>query len=442
MQKNQKRLLMITLTVLFTMTIIGATAATDSNNCDDRIVKNVTNCNGTNDNINTGDIVKYNITVTRERGEDNYYQVNDTLPQGLQFINATTYGTAANKGTYNNNTGMWTGIYLSSSSQYATLIIYAQVTDCGLTINNTARLYSREHSNYGSWDYVGRASSSFYVPKANVTIEKTGNGPLNVGQTGVFTIKLHNNGPNTAHNVVVTDVLPAGFTAGTPSQGYVVGGVWYVGNLTNGTNATLTISGLITQAMAGTNITNNVTETQDECNKESQEASATIYVKKCNLYVNVTPTNVSTTIGGTTTLTYKLGNNGPDTADNVVMQFVIPDGLEFVSANVDVGTYTYDAATRTLTWNLGNVPVGDPYLWLNVKVLRAGSFVINSDITSGTCTGQPVVISAVTVQAAGGEPEPVNAASNTIGMQNTGMPLVALILAVLLVGLGFVRPKK
>lgn len=42
-------------------------------------------------------------------------------------------------------------------------------------------------------------------PIANVTITNTANSPLNVGETGEFTITLENKGPNTATNVNVSN---------------------------------------------------------------------------------------------------------------------------------------------------------------------------------------------------------------------------------------------
>ncbi len=43
------------------------------------------------------------------------------------------------------------------------------------------------------------------IPKAQVAMTKTSNGPVYVGQTGTFTVTVTNNGPNTATNVIVTD---------------------------------------------------------------------------------------------------------------------------------------------------------------------------------------------------------------------------------------------
>ena len=90
-----------------------------------------------------------------------------------------------------------------------------------------------------------------------------------------------------------------------------------------------------------------------------------ITVLKSNVYVNITTSNPNPQVGDKVTYTFKLGNKGPGIAKDVVFTYVIPDGVEFAGANVDQGTWTYNEATRTLTWTLGDVVVGDPYLWLD-----------------------------------------------------------------------------
>ena len=110
---------------------------------------------------------------------------------------------------------------------------------------------------------------------------KTGNGPLNVGQTGTFTITLTNNGPNAAQNIQVTDPVPTGFTAGTPSTGTYVGNVWTIPSLANGATATLTFNRVMTNADAGTTKTNTASETQDTYNPTPiTDKTATINVNQ------------------------------------------------------------------------------------------------------------------------------------------------------------------
>ena len=77
------------------------------------------------------------------------------------------------------------------------------------------------------------------------------------GNTVTFTITVTNNGPDTATDIRLTDLLPAGlaFTSATPSQGtYTSGtGIWLVGTINNGATATLTINANVTGTVAITN---------------------------------------------------------------------------------------------------------------------------------------------------------------------------------------------
>lgn len=286
---------------------------------------------------------------------------------------------------------------------------------------------------------------------ANVTITKTGNGPLNVGDTGTFTIILHNYGPDAAHNVVVTDLgVPTGWTV-NPSVGSwdSATNAWNVGTLQNNADATLTISGIINAAMAGTNINNTATETQDEPKQESQTATANITVNpithRADLYINSWSSKTNPNVGEIYTITFKLGNNGPNTAEKVVLTLPLPDGVEFVDVEVDQGTASYDPVTRTITWTLGDVIVGDPYVWVRVRASSVGSFIFKPTLT--TDTYDPTInsmIQAVTVnvQAAGESTETIHA--QTVGMQETGAPAMPLVLSVLSIlgGLLTIRKKQ
>ena len=167
------------------------------------------------------------------------------------------------------------------------------------------------------------------------------------------------------------------------------------------------------------------------------------------LYLKLTTSNTNPKIGETFIITYKLGNYGPDTAENITITFQMPEGLEFVSISVDSGSYTYDPATRTVTWTLDSVPVGDPYLYLTVKALKSGSYSITPKITSDTYnwnSGEDDTIS-INVQSggdggSGSSGSTVKAAGKTIPMHKTGLPVNYLLLAVLMVLSGLLVPKR
>ncbi|MBZ2165925.1 PQQ-binding-like beta-propeller repeat protein [Methanobacterium spitsbergense] len=172
---------------------------------------------------------------------------------------------------------------------------------------------------------------------------------------------------------------------------------------------------------------------------------------KADLYINSWASKANSTVGETIKLTFKVGNNGPNTAQNVVFTLPIPEGMEFVSANTDLGTFTYNPTTRIITWNLGDVVVGDPYLWANVRALNAGTYIFFPRLTTNTYDPtlnqntqsitfnalNPVPINPINPVPVNPvnpvNPVPVNTAeaANIISMQDTGTPIVPLAIAVI-----------
>jgi uncharacterized repeat protein (TIGR01451 family) len=165
------------------------------------------------------------------------------------------------------------------------------------------------------------------------------------------------------------------------------------------------------------------------------------------LYLNTKNSKSNPTVGETFILTYKLSNKGPDNATNVTVSFQIPSGLEFVTASVDNGTWTYNPTNRTITWTLNNVAVGDPYLYLTVRALGTGSYTITPTITSDTYNRNTDSLTPFTVNVQAqhnSNTNTVNAASTTktVPMQTTGMPIAGLVLAILAVLGGTLAPRK
>jgi len=401
---------------------------------------NVTVTKTGNGPLNVGDTGTFTVSL-HNNGPDAAHNVAVTdinVPDGWTVTPSV--------GSWDSNTNTW-NVGTLNNGDGATLTISGTVTTAmaGTTITNTVIETQDEFTQE-----TQSATASITVnPMANVTVTKTGNGPLNVGDTGTFTVSLHNNGPDAAHNVAVTDInVPDGWTV-TPSVGSWDSNTntWNVGTLNNGDGATLTISGTVTTAMAGTTITNTVIETQDEFTQETQSATASITVnpetEQADLYINSWSSKSNPTVGEIYTITFKLGNRGPDTAENVVFTLPLPDGVEFVDVNVDQGTTSYDPATRTITWTLGDVVVGDPYAWVRVRSLNVGSFIFRPTLT--TDTDDPNIESniqtvTVNVQAAGEPSETVHA--QTVGMQETGAPIVPLALAILSILGGIVSSRK
>ena len=166
-----------------------------------------------------------------------------------------------------------------------------------------------------------------------------------------------------------------------------------------------------------------------------------------DLYLNSKISSKGIKAGDKFVIIYKLGNKGLDTAKDVTIIFKLPEGLEFQDIAIDSGNWTYNSTTRTVTWILKLVPVGDPYLFLSVRAADGGTYTITPKMTSSTYNLNTGSNGAITMQVQSNNSSTTNStvigALTTIGMQKTGFPLNYIILAVLIVlgGLGVSKRK-
>ncbi|MDP3034811.1 MAG: DUF11 domain-containing protein [Methanobacteriaceae archaeon] len=171
----------------------------------------------------------------------------------------------------------------------------------------------------------------------------------------------------------------------------------------------------------------------------------TVYINvtinpKSSLYLTINPDETNIKLGETVVYTLKVGNKGPDTAKDVVMTYVIPNGLKFAGATVDVGKWTYNKLTRTLTWTIGDVPVGDPVMNISLFVAKSGIYTINPSLR--TSTYDPTLGSSVQSLTVNAAEQTINSINEKVPMQDTGVPLNYLLMAVLMILGGFLVPHK
>jgi len=225
-----------------------------------------------------GDTITYTVTLANN-GPDPATNVviTDLLPAGVTYSSDTP-----SQGTYVSGTGLWSVGTLNNGAS-ATLTISASV-DVGTatqTIVNTAELTGVDQADLDSTPNNNQPaeddqdSASLTVRGADLAVTKiVDDSAPNEGDTITYTVTLTNNGPDTATNAVITDLLPGGVTysSDTPSQGtYVSGtGLWTVGSLVNGASATLTITATVDAGTAGQTITNTASVTGvDQADSES-----------------------------------------------------------------------------------------------------------------------------------------------------------------------------
>ena len=391
---------------------------------------------------NYGDLIHFIITVQNSGPDVTDVSIHDLLPEGLVYQSHTL-----NAGEYDPTTGLWIINGLSSSTGGVYLDILALVNATGF-FNNTATLTQSVYPQ----DEVNRSATLNVDPASMVSVDitdNTVNHQADVGDNVTYIITVHNAGPDNATNVVLTSVLPAGLDFVSASDGGIYDPLtrtitWAAFNLNYGAPDVIrTFVAKVNAEMAGVpaGIVNTANATYTEYPSTANGTNTAIYVPLASLYINSWASKNNPVVGENITLTFKVGNNGPDTARNVVFTLPIPAGMEYVDVLfVDQGTVTYDPLTRTITWTLGDVVVGDPTLQIRVKVLSAGNFVFTPRLTTDTYD-LSIHIQSITVNAQE-DPVVVNGATNTIGMQNTGAPIAQLLLAVLMVLGGLFVSKR
>jgi uncharacterized repeat protein (TIGR01451 family) len=315
---------------------------------------------------NVGDTVAYTVTLSN-LGPDaaTNAQVTDLLPSGLSFISATP-----SVGTYNSSTGLWT-VGTVTTSTVQTLVVQATVVSPS-TQTNTATI---SHSDQFDPDTGNNTTSATETPQlAELALTKTVSNPTpNVGDTISFTVGLRNNGPDTATNVQVTDLLPAGltFVSATPSEGSYdsTTGVWTVGTVTvAGGIQTLVIQATVISPSAQTNSATITHSDQFDPNPGDNTATATQTPQQADLVLAKSVNNPTPKVGETITYTITLGDNGPDSATNVQVTDLLPAGVTFVSAIPSQGTY--DPVSGL--WTVGTVDTLAPRrLVINAGGLRS-----------------------------------------------------------------------
>ncbi len=217
-------------------------------------------------------------------------------------------------------------------------------------------------------------------PAADIAVTKVvDNAAPNYLGNVVFTVTVTNNGPDTAVNTRVSDLLPAGFgfVSATPSVGSYdnVTGLWTVGDLANATSATLTL--LVQVIASNTTIINHANASSDVYDWNMYNNYAFAYVDvlpAADIRVTKTVDNAAPNYLGNVVFTVTVTNAGPNTGVNARVSDLLPAGFGFVSATPSVGSY--DSGTGL--WSVGDLANGaSATLQLVAQVLASNTTLTN-----------------------------------------------------------------
>ena len=269
---------------------------------------------------NFGDKVEYTITVNNNANKDaKQVVIVDTLGKGLKFINAS------HNGKYDESTRTITWIIDLGAGESAVFSVNAAVEAYG-NINNTVVV--------GNKSATKNITVPEIIPGKSVDVENP-----NFGDTVTYTVVVTNNGVVDAKQVVVKDILDKGLKFVKATGEYTFDEdshtVTWIIDLAKGESQTFYVTAV---AEAYGVLINDVTVGDNT-------ASADVVVPEIipDKTANITNPNFGDKVDYTVTVT----NDGIGDAKDVVVRDVLGEGLKFVSAT---GNYSFDEATRTVTW--------------------------------------------------------------------------------------------
>lgn len=190
--------------------------------------------------------------------------------------------------------------------------------------------------------------------------------PVGIGQPLTYTITARNNGPDTATSVAMKDTIPSGVCISdiTVTQGsycYENGIInWNVGTLTAGGEGTMTVTVIPKSAGIIGNTANvyhnNQTDQDPNLNNNSVTVNVTV-TPSVDLIILKESCPMDITPGSPIDYSITVLNNGPSTANNVIVTDTLPAGVTVQSVVVSQGSYQQTG--NIISCNLGSLDMND-----------------------------------------------------------------------------------
>ena len=341
-------------------------------NPDLQLVKKVNNTTP-----NVGEVITFSIEVTNT-GVDTATNVllEDYLPNG--YSNITNI---SNEGVLSNDVISWPGFTVAQGDTVVlTFDAIVEAPLVGVEFQNIAEIVATDQAdvdstpgngadtdgdgkigpldNDGSRDFDDEddGDDEIVMPRqTDLELVKTvSDATPNVGDFVTFTIKLTNNGPDTATNIIFEDYLPNGYSniSNISNGGMLQNDIirWEDFRLSVGSSASVTFDAVVeapgpgishlntAQIVSTTEFDHDSTPNNDDGDQsEDDEDNEGVIPQQLDLELIQTIDNIAPDIGEEVTFTITITNNGPNDATNVAFQTLLASGYELVNFS-DGGT--------------------------------------------------------------------------------------------------------
>ena len=295
----------------------------------------------------------YTLTVTNNGpGTAADVVITDLLPGEVTYVSSSDGGTELT------GTVTWPAVTLTNG-QFVTRTVTVTAPGTG-TLDNvaqaTAATADPDVTNNNGTNVGSQVSTT--VNGADVEVAKAGPAAATAGSDYTYTLTVTNNGPGTAADVVITDVLPGAVTYVSASDGgsELSGTVsWPAVTLTNGQSVMRTVtvtapaSGMVSNVAQATAVTTDPDATNNDGSNPGAQVSTTIGDAADVLVTKTGPATIGA--GSEYSYTVTATNNGPSAAVDVVLTDALPVEVTYVSASnggtESGGTVTWPAVTLT-----------------------------------------------------------------------------------------------
>lgn len=311
--------------------------------------------------------------------------VQVTLPAGLTLLDA-----AASQGGY--AAGLWSVAGLAAGAD-AVLDLTLRVD--GGTATSDLVLAARVVAARPGDPAPGTdpAELSLHVRGADLVVEKAVNvAEARPGETVIYTLTVRNDGPDDAGGVVLGDALPAGLAyaahiPGTESYDPATG-AWQVGDLAAGATATLFLQAVVGEALPGASVVNTAALLDadlTDLDAGNDAAAAAFTVPAADVGLSWHASAPAAVVGDTLDLTLAAANDGPAAASGLVVDVLLPAGLELAAYGAG-----YDPVLGR--WVVGSVAAGasaDMTLTVRVGAAAAGAIATVAAAVAQLDQGDP-----------------------------------------------------
>ena len=198
-----------------------------------------------------------------------------------------------------------------------------------------------------------------------------------INETVTYTIHIINKGPNNASGVHVDEILYNGLelVSFDASKGSYADGLWEVGSLSVGEEASLVITAISREIGELFNEVN-VVSNEKEINESDNSANKTIFVKSTDLSIDITASQKTLNLNDAVDFTVFVENRGFYDADDVNVSIADLEDLGFIV----LGDLDYK------TWFIGDLKPGENRT-MNIKArvnCTNRTVVVPADVRSST----------------------------------------------------------